>query len=69
MRARPRSNWAWRPPDEPDPGRVVFQRSGIPTRQKNRNRRRARGFPNAPPDEAHWQRTLGRRLRLLLAEN
>ena len=61
--------WHWQPPCSPDPCVTILDRSAPPTRPKKRVRLRARGLSKAPPSEAHWRRTLGRRLRLLLAED
>ena len=64
MKTRPRSNWAWRPPVEPDdPGRVVTGTAAhLAARQMHDDE------PEGPPDEELWAQTFGQRFAELIRD-
>ncbi len=63
MKAKSRGNWAWRPPVEPDPGRVVTGTAAhLAARQMHNDER------GEPPDEKLWAQTFGRRFAELIRD-
>ena len=63
MKAKRRSNWAWCPPIEPDPGHVVTGPAAHLAAQQMHD-----DEPERPPDEGLWARTLGRRYSELIRD-
>ena len=64
MKAKRRSDWARRPPIDPDPGRVVTGPAAhLAARQMHDDE------PEGPPDEELWAGSLGRRFAELVRDS
>ena len=63
MKAKSRSNWAWRPPIDPDPGRIVTGPAAhLAARQMHDDE------PEGPPGEDLWVQAFGQRFSELLRD-